>query len=283
MNIALRRRPLNHGVGDLVNACYAVPQNPIIKGLTGLGNGSGNISGNGGGVPLSEQYYWNGNGASCGAGMCSTPGAVAAANSGGLQPGIQSSGAASGIQSVQSMTMTIGPAGLAPVPQTVVTEAATNAQPQAVGDAVWYYTPGGTTLTPKYQPQQGSVISITFTPSLPSTSVPMPPQIYVPSTAPAAQPMPSATTSQPPSITQAAATPAAMAAGARWKTAQLSPQQLMKPLPQIVTHNPLPDVNLGCTDAFAQWVNNNALLVGLGLVAAFFMVSGGSGGGGSKN
>jgi hypothetical protein len=48
----------------------------------------------------------------------------------------------------------------------------------------------------------------------------------------------------------------------------------MKPLPQIVTHNPLPDVTPACTDTFAQWVSQNALLVGAGLVVAFFMVSG---------
>jgi hypothetical protein len=271
MNISLRWRPLNHHLGDLVDACYVVPQNPIVKGLAGLcGLGQS-------GSPVTEQYYWNGNGASCSLGMCSTPGAVAAANSGGLQPGVQSNGIPSNIQSVQSMTVTAGPTGLTPYPQTVSPYSSIATSRQGPYDCVWYYTPGSNLLKPTYPPAVGSTIGITYTPAPPPAAMPVPSQIYIPSTAPAAQAMPSATTSQPPSVVQAAqASPSAVAAGQQWSTTPINPQQLMKPLPQIVTHNPLPDVNPQCTNTFAQWVSQNMFLAAAGLVVAFFAVKGGS-------
>ena len=228
MNLAIRRTPLRHGFGDLVNACYKVPQNPLIKGLAGLcGLGDSGDS-------YSETYTW--------------PVKNVRENTIQLK---------NTIQSVQSITVN-------GTPQTVLNfSSGPPVPPPGPPDYLWYYNPGTTQVAPTYEPPVGATVVVNYvgTPLPATIPIPQPSQVYKPAI------QPSATTSTPPSITS-------QAAAKQWSSTPINPSQLMKPLPQIVTHNPLPDVTPACTDTFAQWVSQNALLVGAGLVVAFFMVSG---------
>lgn len=235
MNMAIRRTTLKHGFGDLVNACYAVPQNPLIRGLAGL-CGMGDT-----GNSYTESYMWP-------------------------QKGVRSNTIQlkNTIQSVQSVTVN-------GVPQTVVSYSNPPSTPAGPPDYLWYYDPGTTQIAPTYSPPLNAQVVVNYTGQLPSavTPIPQPSQIYKPAI------QPSATTGQPPNIVAAAnASPTAIAAGQQWGSVPLNPSKLMKPLPQIVTHNPLPDVTPMCTDTFAQWVSQNAILAGAALVVAFFAVSG---------
>jgi hypothetical protein len=245
MNLAIRQKPLRHSMGDLVQACFAVPQNPIVKGLSGLSGMAGIGLGD---ASYTESFTW----------------------------GVGQQGYANGTLKVANPISSVVSMTCNGRPQTVSTYSGCCAQAHSgPPDFLWYYQDGTAYLAPTYPPPDGTQITIVYTGSEPPATIPTAPPIYAPSTSAAISAMtsplqPSVTQSILPSVISTAQN---VPSGFVARPAPMNPASLMKPLPQIVTHNPLPDVTPMCGDSFASWVDQNKLLVAAGLIAAYFMVS----------
>ena len=106
-------------------------------------------------------------------------------------------------------------------------------------------------------------------PAMPTDSKP----IYVPSPQTPAAKLPSATVMTMPKIVPTAQG-VAKVQGQLQSSAVLNPKALLNPLPQIVPPA-IGEASPQVCDSFTAWVSANPLLAGIGLIAAFMLVTSG--------